>query len=167
MSEPEPGRDPEPVDETDESAKLYVSDPDDYAKTRKLKAINDAKAHVRKRRNNRPSEATQDEWSGINARTAEAVASYGNELLPILEEAEAAGTLENDDYEIEGMKWDVDVRTYIRFDGRMPNEHNDGLDYPPPAVFMAVYRQLERLERKVGIGPSLEADDNNEWEIQT
>jgi len=157
----------EPVDDTDESAKLYVADPDDYAKTRKLKAINDAKAHVRKRRNNRPPEATQDEWNGINARTAEAVASYGHELVPILEEAEAAGTLESDDYEVTAMKRDVDVRTYIRFDGRMPNEHDDGLEYPPPPVIMAVYRQLERLERKVGIGPSLEADDNDEWEIQT
>ena len=167
MTEDRNGAEPEPVDETDESAKLYVSDPDDYAKTRKMKAINDAKAHVRKRRNNRPPKATQDEWSGINARTAEAVASYGHELLPLLEEAEAAGTLEADDYEVTALKWDVDVRTYLRFDGQLPNEHDDGLEYPPSPVLMAVYRQLERLERKIGIGPSLEEDSDNEWEIQT
>ena len=165
MSEREPGREPEPVDETDEPAKLYVSDPDDYAKTRKLKALNDAKAHVRKLRNDRPAQARKDEWEGLNSRLAEAVASYGHELLPLLEAAEEAGTIGDGDYYTNAEK--VDIRRFIMADGRV--ESADGSEFVVPAKFktMVVYRHLQRLERELGLGLDLEADDNNEWEIQT
>lgn len=160
MSEHEP----EPVDETDEPAKLYVADPDDYAKTRKLKALNDAKANVRRTRQDRPATATSKEWGGLNQQLAQAVASYGHELLPLLEEAEAAGTIDGDDYSTRG---NVDVRTYITTDGHVMEEIGTEYETPGPARSMSVYRQLQTLERKIGLGPSLEEDTDDEWEIET
>ena len=165
MSEPEPGRDPEPVDETDESAKLYVSDPDDYAKTRKLKALNDAKSTVREVRQDRPAKATEKEWEGLNRRLSQAVASYGHELLPLLEEAEEAGTIGDGDYYTKRGK--RDVRTFLFTDGRIENEAGDDWEIPGPARSMSIYRHLQSLERKIGLGPSLEEQADDEWEIQT
>jgi len=158
--------DAEPVEETDE-AKLYVADPDDYAKTRKLKALNDAKSHVRKLRNDRPPRASTKEWEGINARIAEAVATYGHELLPLLEEAEQSGTIDDDDFLIRSEKRDIDVRALIRFDGRLPAEHKNELESPPAAHVMAIFRHLQTLERKLGLGLDLEPEQNSEWEIET
>lgn len=161
-------REPEPVDETDDSAKLYVADPDDYAKTRKLKALNDAKSHVRKSRNNLPTTARGDEWEGHHARLAEAVASYGHELLPLLEDAEANGVIDESDYTTPAIREEIDVRTFLTFDGRLPQR--DDLDVhgkPHPSEIMCVYRHLQRLERELGFGLSFEEETNDEWEIET
>jgi hypothetical protein len=83
--------------------------------------------------------------------------------LPLLEEAEQAGTIIDDDYYARG---DTDIRTYIITDGRV--EADDGThETAPPSVCMAVYRHLERLERKIGLGPSLEEDTDDDWKIET
>jgi len=140
---------------------IRVDDPDNYAKTRKLKALNDAKEHVRKLRNKRPPTAESDMWKGIRARTGEAVATYGSELLPLLEEAEATGVIDEEDYYNRG---DVDVRDFIIYDGRF--EKSDGeIEYGGLTQVMAVYRHLLRLERRLGLGLQLELDENTEWEI--
>jgi len=159
------GTDGEPVGEADD-AKLYVADPDDYGKTRKLKALNDAKDHVRKIRNDRPGTATNREWNNLNIRLAEAVASYGHELLPLLEAAEAAGTIGDGDYYTEEPP-KTDIREYLYTDGRV--ETRDGTDFevPPPHRAMAIYRHLQRLERKLGLGLDLEENTDDEWEIET
>jgi len=158
--------DGEPIGEA-EDTKLYIADPDDYARTRKLKALSDAKAHVRKLRNDRPGRATDDEWSGLNARLAEAVASYGHELLPLLEEAEDNGILGDSDYYTNtGRK--LDVRNLIYTDGRVKQlGKDDEFTHPPPSEAMAVFRHLQKLERKLGLGLELEEQTDDEWAIQT
>ena len=160
------GTDGELIGEAEDDAKLYVADPDDYARTRKLKALSDAKDHVRKLRNDRPGTATNREWDGLDARLSEAVASYGHELLPLLEAAEAAGTIADGDYYTDGPQ-KTDIRQYLYTDGRV--ETRDGTDFevPPPHRAMAIYRHLQRLERKLGLGLDLEQDTNDEWEIET
>lgn len=161
MSHPD-DTDPEPVDETDETAEIYVADPDDYAKTRKLKALNDAKSHIRKIRNDRPMRASSKEWEGMNRRLAEAVASYGHELLPILEDAEQAGILDTDDYYARG---NTDIRSFIITDGMV--EVDDGeFDHPNRPDLMAVYRHLQKLERKLGLGLQLDENETDEWEVE-
>lgn len=156
----------ESLGETDQNPKLYVDDPDDYAKTRKLKALADAKAHVRKVRNDRPGRATNSEWDGLNIRLAECVASYGHELLPLLEAAEAAGTIGDHDYYTDGPQ-KTDIRQFVFTDGRVENDKGTDFMVPPPHRSMSVYRHLQRLERKLGLGLDLEENTNTEWEIET
>ena len=162
-------REPERVHigETDEAAKLYVADPEDYAKTRKLKALNDAKEHVRKVRNNRPNSATTDEWEGMASRLSEAVASFGHELLPLLDEAENVGIIDESDYVTTTFIKEIDVRHFIMLDGSLrAKEDNEKIYQPPGVESMAVYRHLQRLERTLGLGLKLESEEKDEWEIQ-
>lgn len=152
-------------DDGDDSAKLYVADPDDYAKTRKLKALSDAKAQVRKQRNNRPNTANRHEWRGMNDSLATAVASYGHELLPLLEAAEEADKIHNGDYYADGGRGKTDVRTFIMADGKVETADGDSFETPPPHISMLVYRHLQTLERKLGLGLDLEEDTDDEWEL--
>jgi hypothetical protein len=142
------------VDESTDEKNVFVVDPDDYQKTRKLKAINDAKDYVRKRRQDEPETAGSDEWQGIHYRTAEAVAMYGSELLPLIEDALDQGILEEDDLETEYGS----LREFITFDGRIPDHEREELADPKPYIYMAFYRQLERIQRKLGLGLQLQED---------
>lgn len=157
--------DAEPVDETDETAEIYVADPDDYAKTRKLKALNDAKSYVRKVRNDRPALAKDKEWEGENVRLAEAVASYGHELLPILEAAQDAGIIGDGDF-YTNVQGKDDVRTLIRTDGRIKTPGGDDFMVPPPHRAMTIYRHLQSLERRLGLGLQLDEKQDDEWEVE-
>lgn len=162
MSEQEP-----PLEDTDaEDAKLYVADPDDYAKTRKLKALADAKAHVRKVRKDRPGEATPDEWDSLNMRLAGAVASYGHELMPLLEEAKENGVIDDGDLDL-GIRGGTNAGEFIVADGRIEKRDGDGFEPAPPHVAMAVYRLLQKIERKLGLGLSLHEEEDDDWTIQT
>jgi hypothetical protein len=134
--------------------KTVVVDPDDYQKTRKLKAINDAKDHVRKLRRDRPDQVGQKEWRTINARTAEAVAMFGNELVPLIEDALEQGLLGEEDLETEYGS----LMTFIHCDGLLPNREEEELQNPKRPAYMSFYRQLERIQRKLGLGLELRED---------
>jgi len=144
------------IEEPEEENNVFVVDPDDYQKTRKLKAINDAKDHVRKLRQEQPNRAKSKEWQGIHARISESVAMYGSELMPLIEDALEQGILKEED-----LKTDFgDLRTFVRYDGRMPNDDGDEteLKQPTPPAFMTFYRQLDRIQRKLGLGLELQED---------
>jgi len=142
------------VDESTDESNVFVVDPDDYQKTRKLKAINDAKDYVRKRRQDAPETARPDEWQGIYHRTSEAVAMYGSELLPLIEDALDQGILEEDDLETEHGS----LKEFVTFDGRVADHDKEELVDAKPHIYMAFYRQLERIQRKLGLGLELQED---------
>jgi hypothetical protein len=145
------------IEEADEENNVFVVDPDDYQKTRKLKAINDAKDHVQKLRQDMPPRANKKEWSGIHARIAEAVAMYGSELMPLVEDALDRGILEEDDLETEYCS----VKEFVHFNGRLADSVSDEeieLEHAKPVHYMTVYRQLDRIQRKLGLGLELQED---------
>jgi hypothetical protein len=153
MSE-SPQDEPIEVEESTEEKNVFVVDPEDYQKTRKLKAINDAKDYVRKRRKDEPEVAGQSEWQGIHYRNAEAVAMYGNELLPLIEDAIEQGTLEENDLETRHGH----IREFIAYDGQIPDHEKEEMKDPDPTVYMTFYRQLQRIERKLGLGLELQEE---------
>jgi hypothetical protein len=142
------------VDESTEEKNVFVVDPDDYQKTRKLKAINDAKDHVRQLRKDMPNRASQNEWRGIYARTAEAVAMYGSELLPLIEDAVDQGLLEEEDLQTEYGS----IREFVKYEGRFPDHENEEMEDAKPMVYMTFYRQIERIQRELGLGLELQED---------
>lgn len=154
--------DGELVDEGDDDTKLYVADPDDYAKTRKLKALADAKERVRKQRDDWPDTASPTEWEALHQRLSEAVAMYGTELMPLLDEAERNGTLVDDDFWVE----DMDVRNFVHNDGLILDNTGAEVEKPHPVVSMRIFRHLQKLERKLGLGLDLTAEQDDEWDIE-
>lgn len=179
MTQDRNGGKSEPLEETDDAAKLYVADPDDYAKTRKLKAIQDAKDNYKRYTTDEAAilEKFRDTWGNPNealkSKRAEALALYGSELLPLIEEALQNGALAEDDLQVETDeltarvvgKAEMDVRDVIDNRGIM---WVDGETKSLPKKYQnRVYRQLERIERKIGLGLTLEEDADDEWEITT
>lgn len=142
------------TEEPEEENNVFVVDPDDYQKTRKLKAINDAKDHVQKLRRDMPATAGKKEWGGIHARVSEAVAMYGNELMPLIEDALEQGILEEEDLETEYGS----LRTFVRFDGHLPDPESETFKDCKSIHYMAFYRQLDRIQRKLGLGLDLQED---------
>lgn len=145
--------------DTDDTT-AFVVDPDDYQRTRKLMSINKAKTIVHDLRRDKPKSADSKEWTGIHARISEAVAMYGHELLPLIEDAQRQGLIDDDDLQTEH----GDLRKFIRYDGRLPDHEEEEIPDPIPPMYMGFYRQLERIERKLGLGLDLK-EDTDEWEI--
>ena len=148
--------------EVDEDAEVYVSDLEEYLKTRKLKLINRAKERVHEIRENRLEYAEYDFqrkcYEVYHTDLAEAVATYGNELLPIAKGAVKKGTLSQSalgkpgSTQIEAASL-VALETFVVLEGRIPE---DGLaEAPQPPITMEYYRQLQNIERKLGLGLEL------------
>jgi hypothetical protein len=142
-----------------------VADPDDYQRTKKLKAINETKSDVMELKRNRLSRivelrnAFQSRGSDTYQRElASAVADYGNELLPLIEDAIDRGVI--DESEVS----EIDIENQFSEEDRVIVKFiiNDGAldsDEPPHLTFtMAIYRQLERIQRKLGLGLSIEEE---------
>jgi hypothetical protein len=145
------------VEKADDERDLFVVDPDDYQKTRKLKAINDAKAHVHKLRRDMPEKTTSSQWAGIHKRISENVALYGSELMPLIEDARERGILTGDDLKTEYGS----LKEFVHLDGRIPVYESGELVDAEEASriqYMAFYRQLDRIQRKLGLGLELEED---------
>ena len=137
------------VDEEDNN--VFVVDPEDYQKTQKIKSINKTRTNILELRRSMPSTANTREWKGMNARLSEAVADYGNELLPLIEDALKADILDESDMESES----CDIIEFITYDGKRLDDSGDLEGYSVTHC-MSVYRQLGRIERKLGLGLELE-----------
>lgn len=140
-------REKAPVDEVDEEPAVFVIDPDDYAKTRKLKAIADAKEHVWKLRRNRDDVMTKTKHSNRQDRIAQAVAGYGTLLLPLIEGGLEKGAIESDMLVIN----QFDIRGFVEYEGALPTD-DDELEIASVPEAMKIYRRLEAIERELGLG---------------
>lgn len=150
----------EPSERETEDVDLFVVDPDDYQKTKKLESIHKAKQDVMKKRRNRydliPELSSQyrDEGHEIfSTLLAQTVANYGTELLPLIEQGLREGALTEADMEsVRG----VDVRDFTELDGGVHDA--DEVRSATEKEALDVYRQLDRIQQKLGLGLELEAD---------
>jgi hypothetical protein len=78
---------------------------------------------------------------------------YGSELLPLIEDALEVGILEEDDLETRYGS----LREFVRYNGTVINEDGKLADREQ-TIYMAFYRQLDRIQRKLGLGLELEED---------
>lgn len=153
-SDTKPIEEPEEDESVDEDPELYVVDPDDYQKTRKLKAINDAKDHVRKLRADRPTRARSSEWDGIKTKEAEAVAMYGAELMPLIKEGVEQGAISDDDLQIN----DRHLFEFVHAQGQPLDYENKETGTPTTIEYMAFYRLLNEIQRDLGLGLEFSED---------
>lgn len=153
------------AEESSEEKNVFVVDPDNYQKTKKLEIIHSTKQEVLNVRNSRseliPELAENFQGRGIDTyqrKLSKAVAQYGSELLPLIEEGLANGTLEEDDLttELSPEHAKMDVLTFIKMDGQV--KYKDDLMFLPEPNSLAVYRQLDRIQRKLGLGLELQED---------
>jgi hypothetical protein len=156
------------VEQSEDDNSYLVVDPEDYQKTKKLESINTAKKEVMKTRKNRTDVIKKMEEDFISKNSSKkpidlycnelgrSVAQYGSELLPLIEEALEKGSLSEGDLvvSLSENRINVDVREFITFDGRA--EYKGELTFLPETNSMAVYRQLQRIQRKIGLGLNLE-----------
>ena len=162
-SEPEPEAEPK-LKAEENSDSIVVVDPDDYQKTQKLKAIDEAKKEYReyKRNKNQIVPELRENWinpeEAYNSERAMRLAEYGTELMPLNEEGLEKGALAEEDMKCSlgvGFR-EVDIRKIVTNGGRISK---DGEFKPIPTLNAdEVYRQLERIERKLGFGLELETD---------
>jgi len=153
------------VEESSEEKNVFVVDPDNYQKTKKLEIIHNTKQEVLNVRKNRSElileleENFRDDGIKVYQRKlARTVAQYGSELLPLIEEGLENGTLEKDDLtsQLSPEHVEMDVLTFIQMDGRI--DYKDDLEYLPERNSLAIYRQLDRIQRKLGLGLELQED---------
>ena len=152
------------VEKTDsEEATVMVADPEDYQKTKKLKSIYEAKNHVSELKRNRADRIAElsntFRRKGLDVYSSElsgAVADYGNELLPLIEEGLDKGVIEDDDLDVSIPSGDSEIPLieFILLDGDV----RDGEEETRQITSMAVFRQLQRIQRKLGLGLDLEEE---------
>lgn len=142
-----------PVDEADEESAVFVVDPDDYMKTRKLKEIADAKEHVWKLRRNRDDEMGNRQLRRRRNRIAEAVAGYGTLLLPLIEDALEKGAIESDMLVID----QFDIRGFVECEGALPTD-DGGVEIANMPEAMKIYRRFEAIERELGLGLDIDEE---------
>ena len=167
-SEPEPEAEPK-LKAEENSDSIVVVDPDDYHKTQKLKAINEAKKEYRryKRQRSEILQKLEEKWmnpeEAYHSERSMRLAEYGTELMPLIEEGLEKGALTEEDMKCSlghgfreiGFR-EIDVREVVTNGGRI---FEDGEMEPIPTLNSdEVYRQLERIERKLGFGLELETD---------
>jgi hypothetical protein len=158
------------IEESEETKNVLVVDPDDYRKTKKLKAIQEAKDRYREFTLNRSKRYSElvDIWDNpkkaMNHQEVTALAMYGSELLPLIEEGMKKGAISEEDLKVETNalvdrlldKPYMDIREVIELEGMIVA--NDEYQSIPRKFQKKIYRQLERIERKLGLGLDLEED---------
>jgi hypothetical protein len=149
----------EHTDEAEETVEVEPSevlDPGDYNQNQRLKEIHRARQDVRDALEEMDHYATSDEHYHQHMRLAEAVAFYGHELLPLMDEAEWSYQFdETENLPIES------VRHFIERMGRFQvADHR----YPPKSVTMTVFAKLNQFARNVGLGADLD-EGGDEWEV--
>lgn len=158
-----------PEVEAEDEPRLYVVDSENYQKTKKLEAIYRAKQQVTKVRQNRydliPKLGDEFGRKGLvvyNHRLAKAIAEYGSELLPVVEDVAEVGGIEQEDLVVNCVSTQskVNVGEFIDLDGKVPDKSGKKTttESPTEADLMRFYRQFERIQRKLGLGLDIEEE---------
>lgn len=147
---------------SEESTTIVVTDSEDYGETQKLKSIYRAKREVQRLRHNQES-IVRESHSRFNTKSgseiylqklSSSIAEYGAELLPIIEQAHQRGQLSDSD--LETKRFDVSIRRYIEADGTKIDYDQENTEPYGILQSLAVYRQLNRILRDLGLGLDLE-----------
>lgn len=163
MTEPDPSDIEIPEENVSgDSTTVVVTDSENYGQTQKLKHIYKAKRQVQDMRRNSEELAQEynEYWHKTHGREvynrelASAVAEYGSELLPIIEEARHEGHLDATDMKTD--RFEIFISDFVSTDGMdIDHESEEAKPYKPLRT-LAVYRQLNRILRKLGLGLELE-----------
>jgi len=163
MSEPNPS-DIEISEEevSGDSTTVVVTDSEAYGQTQKLKHIYKSKRKVQEMRRNSEELVKEydDYWHRTHGRKvynrelASSVADYGTELLPIIEQAKREGQLNAADTKTD--RFGIFVTDFISTDGMKVDHESEEVEPYKPLKTLAVYRQLNRILRKLGLGLELE-----------
>mgnify|MGYP000397320754 FL=1 len=147
-----------------DSTTVVVTDTEDYGRTQKLKHIYKAKESVQKMRRNQEELVKEydDYWHQTHGRDvyhrelAKSVASYGSELLPIINQALDQDQLATPD--LLSDRFSIDIRDFISTDGQKID--TDSGDTEPYNILQTldVYRHLNTLLRELGLGLQLEEE---------
>jgi hypothetical protein len=150
------------VEQTDEEeANIMIADPDDYQKSKKLKAIHDTKKRVRKVLQNRhqiKEEVGRHQRQHFRATLGDAVAMYGLELMPLIEEAIDEDILSEDDLDAGPME--PNVQLFVDIGGAVMDDDSGEARPPKKWESMNYYQQLQRIQRELGLGLDLEEEQS-------
>ena len=153
------------VEESTDEKNVFVVDPDDYQKTKKLEIIHNTKQEVLNVRKNRTElilelgdQFRDDGFEVYEREFARTVAQYGSELLPLIEEGIENGTLSEEDLttRVSPEHTEMDLLRFVRRGGQI--KWNGEIEYAPELNSLAIYRQLDRIQRKLGLGLELQED---------
>ena len=142
-----------------EEATIMVADPEDYQKSKKLKAIYESKKKVREVLHNKwqiKEEVGRNHHKHWRATLSDALVMYGLELMPVIERAMREGVIQEEDLDAGPME--QDIQTFVDVGGAVRDE--DTGDMRPPLQWEAInyYQQLQRIEQKLGLGLDLEEE---------
>lgn len=160
MTENHSNSDGQSVEQTDtEEATIMVADPDDYQKSKKLKAIHESKKEVREVLQDKHKimeEVSRKKRKHWRSNFADAIAMYGLELMPLIEEGMRKGVIEEADLDAGPME--PNLQTFVDSGGGVIDEESEGMRPPKQWEGMNYYQQLQRIERKLGFGLDLEEE---------
>ncbi len=159
-----------PTDEhdADDGDTFIVADSDEYNQSRRLKAIHQARADVRKAHRELiyVSDDGHAELHTCRQQLASRVAFYGSELCPLMEEVGWSHEFPD------GFPWDT-LDDFLRTRGRLPKEvaevraeddtHGD-YAIVSETESMEAFRVLNKFAREAGLGVDLEGSAD-EWEV--
>jgi hypothetical protein len=150
------------IENAEDDTTVVVTDSENYGETQRLKQIYKLRSKVQdlKMNKNELSKEYDDYWSNrrgweiFEEDLAGTVALYGSELLPLFNSIEQ---ITEEDYKVTISKGkSVDIRLFVDKDG---NRVNDGQVEAYPSLFsMAVYRRLNKLVEKSGLGLETESE---------
>jgi hypothetical protein len=184
-TEEKPAEGAEPIEEETEGRDLYVLDPEDYQRTKKLQSIHKCRKAVIEYRQKKyeilreledhyaPVADTKKEY---NAELATKVAQYGLELEPLLEKAVRKDVLTKEAVKMDFLPEEQTFNDYIINDGKRKEkaevEHEPSGPFPDPGpkskdyvvkvpsegVSLNVFRQLDKNRNALGLGLDFEED---------
>lgn len=150
------------IENAEDDTTVVVTDSENYGETQRLKQVYNLRSNVQELVMNKHQLAKEydDHWGNkmgheiFTENLANTIALYGSELLPIFDSIEQ---ISEEDYNVTITKdKSVDIRLFVDKDGMRAK---DGEVEAYPTLFsMAVFRRLNELVEKSGLGVETESE---------